>query len=105
MQTALEMYESALRSVADVCDDPWFTEQMALSRAGDEQARRRISGSCLQLVLDIAKRWWRDESPLGLLEFVEEGNVILMKTIKAYKGHTAADFLQRVTQNLESWFT
>jgi hypothetical protein len=105
MQTPLEMYESGLGMVADVCADPWFTEQLTLSRAGDEQAKRKISGSCLRLVLGIAKRRWQSESLLSLLEFVEEGNVVLMKAIKRFRSGSAQEFLQQLTQNVESWYT
>jgi hypothetical protein len=99
------MYESLLHEVTDVCADPWFAEQLAVSRAGDEQARRRICGSCLRVVLAIAKRRWQPESLLSPLEFVEEGNVILMKTVRRFSGSTAAEFLRQLTQNVESWYT
>lgn len=105
MQTALEMYESQLHLVTDVCADPWFGEQLALSRAGDEEARRRICGSCLRLVLDIARQRWRPDSLLNFLEFVEEGNVILVKTIERFDGSTAPEFLRQLTQNIELWYT
>jgi hypothetical protein len=105
MPEPLALYESQLHLVTEVCADPWFAEQLALSRAGDEQARRRICGSCLRMVLDIAKRRWRASSQLSLLEFVEEGNVILMKTVKRFGGDTAPEFLRRLTQNIESWYT
>jgi hypothetical protein len=105
MQTPLELYESHLHLFTDVCADPWFGEQLALSRAGDEQAQRRICGSCLPLVLDVAKRRWRPESLLSLLAFIEEGNVILMKTVKRFAGSTAPEFLRQLTQNVDSWYT
>jgi hypothetical protein len=105
MQTPLEMYESGLNSVTDVCADPWFTEQLALLQAGDEQAARSISGSCLQLVLDIAKRRWGSKCALSFLEFVEEGNIVLWKTIKRFSGSSAQEFLQQLTQKVESWYT
>jgi hypothetical protein len=105
MPTLLETYEAHLDSITDVCTDPWFGEQLALSRAGDEQARRRICGSCLRLVLDVARRRWRPHSLLSLLEFVEEGNAILLKTVKRFGGSTAPEFLRQLTQNVESWYT
>jgi hypothetical protein len=104
MEPLLECYLSQLRLVSDVCADPWFTEQLALSRAGDQDAGRRISGSCLRLVVEIAKRWWRPDSGLSLLEFVEEGNVALMKRVKRFGGSTASEFLGELTQNVESWY-
>jgi DNA-directed RNA polymerase sigma subunit (sigma70/sigma32) len=105
MQEPLEMYESQLRLFTDVCADPWFAKQLALARAGDEDATRRICCSCLRTVLDIAKRRWRAESRLSLLEFVAEGNVILVKTVKSFSGNTATEFLKRLTQDVESWYT
>src|SRR4051794_31310369 len=97
--------ESQLHLVADNCADPWFAEQLAMSRAGDEEARRRICGSCLRLVLEVAKRRWRPDCLLSLLEFVEEGNAILMKTMRRFAGSTAPEFLRQLTQNVESWYT
>ena len=104
METFLDWYESKLQLVSDTCADPWFAEQLALSRAGDQDARRRISGSCLRMVLDMAKRRWRPDSQLSLLEFVEEGNAALIKTIKRFGGSTASEFLRELTQNVESWY-
>jgi len=79
-------------------------EQLALSRAGDEQARRRICGSCLRLVLDIAKSRWRSDGPLDLLEFVQEGNRVLMKTVTSFAGSSAEEFLHELTLKVNSWF-
>jgi hypothetical protein len=104
MQTPLELFEAQLDLITDVCVDPWFREQLALSRSGDEQARRRISGSCLRLVLNTARRW-SPESPLSLLGLAEDGNRILMKTVKQFHGSTAAEFLQELIQNLESEYS
>jgi hypothetical protein len=105
MPTPLEIYESQLNLVTGVCTDPWFAEQLVLSRAGDEDARRRICGTCLRLVFEIAKRRWRPDSLLSQLEFVEEGNVTLMKTVKRFSGSTAPEFLRQLVQNVESWYT
>ena len=105
MPTALELYESHLDSITDVCADPWFSKQLALSRAGDEQARRRICGSCLRLVLDIAKRRWRSNQSLSLLDFVQDGNAILMKMVKRFTGTSADEFLHQLTAKLEAWYT
>src|SRR5438093_5731591 len=105
MQTALELYESHLKLITDVCADPWFSEQLALSRAGDERARRRICGSCLRLVLDIAKRRWRSDLSLGLLDFVQDGNAIVMKMVRRFTGTTAEQFLQELTAKIEAWYT
>jgi DNA-directed RNA polymerase sigma subunit (sigma70/sigma32) len=105
MQDGLEIYEAQLQQIAEVCADPWFKEQLALSRAGDEDALRRISGSCLRLVLDICRKRWRADGPLELLELVQEGNHILVRTVKRFSGSDAQQFLREVRQNVEAWFT
>jgi hypothetical protein len=105
MQTALELYESGLDSITDACADPWFGEQLALSRAGDEQAWRRISGSCLRLVLDTARTRWSPGGSLDLLDVVQDGNRMLVRTVKRFRGSTATEFLQELAQNLDAEFT
>src|SRR5262249_53762021 len=71
--TPLEVYEAELRRLTEglACADPWFSEQLARSRTGDADAQRAICGSCLSLVLDIAKREWGPDCPLGILEWVQ----------------------------------
>jgi hypothetical protein len=105
MQTALELYESGLEPITDVCADPWFGAQLALSRAGDETAWRRISGSCLRLVLDTARARWSPGSSLDLLEVIQDGNRVLVRTLKRFRGSTAAEFLEELAQNLDAEFT
>jgi hypothetical protein len=105
MQSALEVYEAQLRLVTDTCADPWFSEQLALARAADADAHRRICGSCLRLVLDLARERWSPDGPLDLLELVQEGNAILMKTLKRFAGSTAREFLGQLRRAVESWFT
>src|SRR5947199_10842623 len=97
----IEIYESRLGEITDVCADPWFTRQLARYRAGDEAAWRRISGSCLGRVLAIAKKHWRPDSPATLLDVVQEGNVALVKTIKRFSGTTPDEFLQQMTAAVE----
>ena len=105
METPLVLYEKGLESVTDVCADPWFSEQLAAFRAGDEKAWRRISGSCLRLVLDIAKRKWQPGGPLSVLDLTQEGNVVLVKTIKRFSGGTAEEFLRELTGKVEHRLT
>jgi DNA-directed RNA polymerase sigma subunit (sigma70/sigma32) len=101
MESPVALYESQLRTIGDVCADPWFAEQLSAFRSGDEMAWRRISGSCLGRVLDIAKRKWYAECPLGLLELVQEGNHVLVQTIKGFEGKAAAEFLCELTKQVE----
>jgi hypothetical protein len=97
----LEIYESALGGIADVCADPWFAEQLAQYRVGDEAALRRISGSCLGRVLAIAKKHWRPDSRATLLDAVQEGNGALVKAIQQFSGTTADEFLRQMTAAVE----
>jgi hypothetical protein len=97
----LEVYENALAGITEVCSDPWFAEQLAQYRAGDEAAWRRISGSCLGRVLVIAKKCWQPDSPVTLLEAVQEGNAALVETIQRFSGATADAFLEDVTSAVE----
>jgi hypothetical protein len=37
------------------------------------------------------------------LEFVEEGNAVLIKTVKGFGGSTAAEFRRQLERSVESW--
>jgi hypothetical protein len=102
VDSPVAIYESHLGTITDVCVDPWFAEQLAAFRGGDEQAWRRISGSCLGRVLEMAKRMWQPEGPLGLLDLVQEGNRVLVSTIKRFQGRTAPEFLDELTKLVEA---
>ena len=102
MDSPLTLYEMQLRTITAVCADPWFAEQLAAIRTGDEAAWRRISGSCLGRVLEIAKRTWQPGCPVGLLDLVQEGNRVLVWTIKRFAGSTADEFLGQLTKLVES---
>jgi hypothetical protein len=101
MDDPLALYEKQLRTIKEVCADPWFAEQLAASRAGDKMAWRRISGSCLGRALKIAKRVWHPGSPVELLDLVQEGNRVLVRTIKKFAGSTADEFLSELTKQVE----
>jgi DNA-directed RNA polymerase sigma subunit (sigma70/sigma32) len=100
-QEAMYEYEAALSTITDACVDPWFTVQLAKYRAGYESARRNISGSCLRLVFDTANRKWKPDCPISFLDLVQEGNVVLMRTIKKFRGSTADEFLDELRTRLE----
>jgi hypothetical protein len=99
------LYESSLRSITDVCADPWFSGQVAAARAGSEPARRRIAGSCLPRVLEIARRKWQPGCSLGLLDLIREGNTVLARSIEEFDGDTADEFLRELTRKVESRLT
>ena len=96
MQTPLEMYEAGLAEVADVCVDPWFAEQLRMSRAGDQDAERRICGSCLRLVLDTVREKCRSERWERQLDLVQEANWLLVQTLRRFDGSTAREFVDRL---------
>ena len=102
MDDPLALYEMQLRTITDVCADPWFAGQIAAIHAGDEAAWRRISRSCLGQVLEIAKRTWQPGCPVGLLDLVQEANRVLVRTIKRFAGSTADEFLRELTKQVES---
>jgi hypothetical protein len=93
---------AALRMITEVCADLWFAEQLAAMRTGDKAARRRISGSCLGRVLEIAKRTWQPGCPVGLLDLVQEANRVLVRTTKRFAGRAADEFLGELTKQVES---
>ncbi len=101
MDDFLELYEAQLNLFSDVCADPWFAEQLVAVRAGDELALQRIGGSCLRQVLAIAKRKWRPDGQVPLLELVREGNTTLVQMIRQFRGDTAEEFLRELTARVE----
>ena len=105
METALNLYESQLSTIADRCVDPWFAEELAKYRAGDEQAGRRISGSCLRAVLEIAKRRWHPNCALDILDLVQEGNVAIIDTLNDFPGGTANEFMAELARRVDHRLT
>jgi len=101
----LALYESGLQSITDVCADPWFSEQLAAARTGDELAWQRIAGSCLLRVLGIARAKWQPGCTAGLLDLARESNTVLGRTIKEFDGNTAEEFLRELTQKVERRIT
>jgi DNA-directed RNA polymerase sigma subunit (sigma70/sigma32) len=94
-----------LQSITDICAEPWFSEQLAAGRTGDESARQRIAGSCLLRVLEIAKQGWQPGCAPSLLDLVREGNTVLERTINELDGDAAEAFLRELTQRVESRLT
>ena len=96
MHRPLAVYETKIRAISDVCADPWFGEQLAVFRADEELALRRISGSALSFVLDVAKRTWRSDCPAELLDLVQEDSALLVDVIGGFRGKTTEDFLSEL---------
>jgi DNA-directed RNA polymerase sigma subunit (sigma70/sigma32) len=105
VESPIALYESGLRAISDVCADPWFSEQLAAARTGDESARQRIARSCLLRVLKIAKQEWQPGGTLGLLDLVREGNTVLGRTIEEFEDNAADAFLRELTQRVETRLT
>lgn len=95
MHRLLAIYETKIYAISDVCA-PWFGEQLAAFRAGEELALRRISGSALSFVLDVAKRMWRSDCPAELLDLVQEGSALLGDVIGGFRGKTTEEFLSEL---------
>jgi DNA-directed RNA polymerase sigma subunit (sigma70/sigma32) len=89
----LQQYSSAIDE-QPVCEDSWFQEQCRNLHAGDEQAGRRISGSCLRFALKIAQRRAAEFPECHLLDVVEEANAGLMDAVLTFKGSSRDEFLQ-----------
>jgi hypothetical protein len=53
-------------------------------------------------VLQIAKRIGQPGCPVALLDLVQEGNRVLVRTIKRFAGGTADEFLGELTRKVES---
>jgi DNA-directed RNA polymerase sigma subunit (sigma70/sigma32) len=99
------LYERHITAIADVCADPWFSEQLTFCRAGDDAARRRISGSCLWHVLQVARRTWQPGCAISLLDLIQEGNATLVDAIDQFTGETAEQFLFLMRTQVESRLT
>jgi len=96
MQTPLEMHEVHLAEVTDACVDPWFSEQLRKCRAGDQDAKSRICGSCLRLVLDIVKEKCRSERWERKVDLVQGANWLLVQTLRRFDGSTAREFVDQL---------
>ena len=104
MQTPLEMYESQIRSIDLACEDPWFTQRLADCRSGDDLARTEICSSCLNLVLDLAKRRWQTGSSVDLVDLIQQGNTALVEALAGFAGSSAQEFKQHVEREVEARF-
>jgi hypothetical protein len=112
MDDFLQIYESALDQIeasypdyCAVCADPWFFRELAKYRSGDEEARRRIAGSCLRQVLEIAKRKWQAGCSVSMHTLVQEGNVALLKALRRFPGFTAREFIPYFSGRVEHRLT
>jgi DNA-directed RNA polymerase specialized sigma subunit len=101
MNDPIERYMSLIAQIPDGLPDPWFAEQMARCRAGDEAALRQLSERCLKRVLTLAKKHWRADGPTSWLDTVQVGNAVLVKAIRECSANKAEEFLQQMTVVVE----
>lgn len=91
--------------VREECRDPWFVEELARARSGDESAYLKIYGSCLKIPLRIARAKWTADCKLSLEDLVRAGNLELMRTLKHFSGCYAPEFIRQVEQNVDLQLT
>jgi len=93
MSTALANYRSRVQEQPS-CDDSWFVAALEQYRAGDEQARLRILGSCLRLALAVVESKHPTSGEEEFLRQVEEANSGLTKALTTFTGSSSAEFLR-----------
>jgi DNA-directed RNA polymerase sigma subunit (sigma70/sigma32) len=84
-----EWYQRYLEHLRDypLLDDTWFSQSLTLCREGDLDARNRIAGASLWVVLDVAREFEESsEMPLG--DLVQEGNTAVLKAIDTFEGES-----------------
>ncbi|HZT78817.1 MAG TPA: hypothetical protein VFA26_01235 [Gemmataceae bacterium] len=97
METPIETY---CRIVAEqpVCEDTWFAEAWPRASAGDDAARREISGSCLRLALAVAQERWDHRDEGEFLELIQDANAALWGALDNFPGGKAEEFLRHAEQ-------
>jgi hypothetical protein len=89
---AQEVYRRKIQQTAEL-DDSWFGAALVASRAGDDAARRKISGSSLRHVLRVVEGRSGGEH---VLESVQDANAAVLEAIRSFTGATVAEFLPHV---------
>lgn len=97
----IEVYRQKVSLLPDL-DDSWFGQALAAARAGDDEARRRISGSSLRVALAATER----RVLVGdLLDSVQEANAAIHEAIDTFASDTVADYCthleERVSRRLD----
>jgi hypothetical protein len=84
------------------CSDQWFGTALAAAQTGDDDARRRIVGSCLSVALRIAERHYGHLDSDELLGFIECANHGLWQSVPTFRGTTADEFVRHAEQSVEA---
>lgn len=82
----LDIYSRDVRSQQLLTADEQRTLGYRIQNTGDQEARHRLAGANLRLVVTIANSMRGDV--LGLLDKIAIGNLALMRAVDGYKGDT-----------------
>jgi hypothetical protein len=99
------------RSVAGLepCADHWFDAALGAARAGDDDARRRIVGSCLPVALKVVERkhgHLAGDELLGLIETANNGlwaSVLLPTSLSAMPSNPSKPILTSLGLESPAW--
>jgi hypothetical protein len=97
----LTIYLSKIAQL-ETCDDGWFGDALHSARAGDDDMRRRIVGSCLQVALQAAKRVRNNATNDELMSIIEDANYGLWRSVDTFTGSTATEFVRHAEQAVDS---
>ena len=92
-------------SELEACSDDWFAQTLAAAHSGDDNARRRIVGSCLNLALRVVDKYFGTASAEEFLNRVEDANYILWRSLDSFAGSTAIEFTQHAQVAVEARFS
>lgn len=92
--SALNQYMSEVTSFPKLMNDEEIRLLSSLAQGGEgaQQARDRFVEGYQPLVIGLAKRFVRNCTHLELLDFVQEGNIGLLRAIERYQNTEASSF-------------
>ncbi len=101
MNDPLAMYRTQVAQI-EPCSETWFGDAIEAARAGDEEARRRIVGSCLGVALRCVERNANGAGGDELLTMIEDANNQLWRSVPTFQGSTPAEFVRHAEDVIES---
>ena len=101
MDDLLALYRANLAQL-EPCSEVWFAAALRAARAGDQNARRRIVGSCLGLALEIVEGRNAGLGCDDLLGLVEDANAWLWNCVTTFEGTTASEFVCHARSVIEA---
>jgi len=99
---ALELYRTEVAKLL-ACADPDFSTRLAQYRAGDEDAGRAITGSCLGMALALVESLPALPAGLDVLDAVQEANAGLVEALRTFTGNTAGEFADHARRTILDW--